>query len=62
MAQYVDPLIRSGAMRSCERQSAVRPQSGLWLRIWRWLGVSRPAAPRPIVFRSSLLRPGRPRY
>ena len=62
MAPYMDPLMRSGAMWSCGRQAEVKPRRGLWSRIWSWLGVSRPTSPPPIICRSELFRPGKPRY
>jgi hypothetical protein len=63
MPQYMDPLIRSGAMWSCERQAVVKPRRGLWARISTWLGISRgPTSSRPLIFRSNLLRQGKPPY
>jgi hypothetical protein len=63
MPQYMDPLIRSGAMWSCERQAMVKPRRGLWSRILSWLGSSRrPTSITPLIFRSDLLRQGKPPY
>lgn len=63
MPQYMDPLIRSGALWSCERQAVAKPRRGLWARIRSWLGVSRrPPSTMPLIFRSDLLRQGKPPY
>lgn len=62
MAQYMGPLIRSGALWSCGRNAAAKPRRGLWSRIWNWFGVSRPTSLTPLQFRSDMFRPGKPRY
>ena len=62
MAQYLDPLIRSGAMWSCGRQVGIRSQPGWWSRIWSWLGGLRPAPQSSHVFRTQIIRPDKPRY
>jgi hypothetical protein len=61
MAQYMDPLIRSGAMWSCGRNAAFKPKRGLWSRFWNWLGF-RPTSSAPVVRWNGLFKPGRPRY
>jgi hypothetical protein len=60
MAQYVDPLIRSGAMWSCGRQRGMRSHLGWWSRMWNWLGGTPPAAPRVTVCQAPSSKPDKP--
>ena len=62
MAQYMGPLIRSGAMWSCERKTDIKPRGKLWSFVLRWLGLDRQNPSASLVFRSEVLRQGKPRY
>ena len=48
MAQYMDPLIRSGAMWSCGRNAAFKPRRGLWSSGIGWVSVKLPRCPSSV--------------
>jgi hypothetical protein len=62
MPQFMIQLMRSGAMWSCRRTAGFKPRLGLWSTVRRWFGAARQVSPAALVFRSSVLRPGKPRY
>ncbi len=62
MAQYMVPLIRSGALWLCGRKTGLKAGRKFWPSILRWWGGSRPNQSPGPAFLNSTLKPGKPRY
>ncbi len=62
MAQFMVPLMRSGALWSCSRTARLDQRRGFWTRVLRWFSGDPEHPPISLVFRSSALRRGTRRY